>query len=253
MARTGQPPGGTAASDTGTAAAGSTGFSGAVDVVVAIVVVVVEVLVLVVAVGAAGWLRGTLVVVDAIVVVDDGPGSVVLLEAVVLDDAGTVVVGESVARVEEVDVVSPTPSEFVVAVVGAVVDVVTASADGDVVGPTVVDGRAGGPSGMTVLTGVVSAVVGVGVGASAAMAGAAAMKAVAATEERESKSRLDIAAIIPAAHLPGRAWTHFAQNCSFLVKKAVAQCLYARLHPKRPVDEQRFGEFLGKPSQVERI
>jgi hypothetical protein len=251
MARTGQPPAGTAASDTGTGAAGSTGFRGAVDVVVAIVVVV-DVLVLVVAVGTAGCPPGTVVVVDAIVVVDDGPAVVVLVETVVLDATGAVV--GIVASVDEVDEVSPTPSEFVVAAVAAVVDVVTAAADGaDVVGPTVVDGRAGGPSGVTVVAGVVSAVVGVGVGASAAMAGDAAMKAVAATEERESKSRLDIAAIIHAAQLPGRAWTHFAQNCSFLVKRAVAKRLYAHLRPKRPVNEQRFGEFLGKPSRVEGI
>jgi hypothetical protein len=88
MARTGQPPGGTAASDTGTGAAGSTGFRGAVDVVVAIVVVV-DVLVLLVAVGTAGCPPETLVVVDATVVVDDGRAValVVPLLPVVLDDA----------------------------------------------------------------------------------------------------------------------------------------------------------------------
>ncbi len=218
-------------------------------------VVVVDVLVLLVAVGTAGCPPGTVVVVDATVVVDDGPAVVVLVVVGVLDKGGSVDVDVLVASVDEVVVVSPTPSEFEVTMVAAVVDVVTASADGsDVVGPTVevvVGFRAGGPSGVTVVAGVVSTVVGVGGGASAAMAGAAAMKAVAATEDRERNNRLDIAAMIPARQVPGRGWTHFARNCSFLVKKAVADRLYAHLRPKRSADEQHFGEFLGKPSFVE--
>ncbi len=216
------------------------------------IVVVVDVLVLVVAVGTGGCPPATVVMVDMIVLVDDGPASVVLLAPAVLDEAGTIVVDGLIASVDEVVVVSPTPSEFVVAVVGSVVDVVSAAADGaDVVGPTVVDGRAGGPSGVTVVAGVVSAVAGVGVGASAAMAGAAAMKAVAAKEERERSNRLDIAAMIHAGQVPGRESAHFARNCSFLVKRTVAKRLYAHLRPKRPVRERRFGEFLGKPSRVE--
>jgi hypothetical protein len=104
-----------------------------------------------------------------------------------------------------------------VAVVEAVVaDGVTATAiRPDVVGVTVEDGgrvdvavgsRAGGPSGMTVVAGAVSAVVaGVGAGTSAAIAGAAAMRAVAATEDKEKISRLDIPAMIAAVQERGAA------------------------------------------------
>lgn len=220
--------------------------------VVAIVVVVVDVLVLLVAVGTAGCPPGTVVVVDATVVLDDGLAAVVLEVAMLLDEAEIVVVDALVVGVDELDVVLLTPSEFVVAVMAADVAVVTAAAGGPEVAVEVVVGlRAGGPSGMTVVAGVVSTVVGVGAGASAAMAGAAAMKAVAATEERERNNRLDIAAMIPAAQMPGLGWAQFARNCSFLVKRAVAECLYADLRPKRPVNEQPSGEFLGKPSLLE--
>jgi hypothetical protein len=235
-------------------------------VVVVAMVVVVDVLVLPATIGKSGRRLRTVVVVVAcaVLVVFEGvdmPAGMVVDEPLAppVDDGEEVVVGWSDDGGAELGggsalVGRDTPSELVVAVRAAVVvgvaAVVVSAPEtsglvvGSLAGAVVVAGcSAGGPIGTT----GVSVVVGAGGGESAAIAGAAAMRAVVATEERERNSRLDIAIMIHALDVPRRGCTYFAQNCSFLVQRTVADRLCGHLRPKWLEAVRRLGEFLGKP------